>query len=160
VTRTRVVPVVRREDPGALIGLVRASDLLRARQRPLVEAHDAERVLRVGRRRGQVPARARAPGPGPSPVLRVASSMQIATSRASADEITSRSNSAPAASITTAGVFEYTATKSRIPPPRRVPNDTTPGTPVPGARSTRSADQGSSATRTARTDCKGMRTSA
>jgi hypothetical protein len=65
VTRTRVVPVVRREDPGAPVGLVRPADLLRAGQRPLVEAHDAERVLRVGRPGGQAPARARAPGRGP-----------------------------------------------------------------------------------------------
>jgi CBS domain-containing protein len=61
-----IVPVVLREDPGALVGLIGASDLLRARQRLLIEEHLAERVLRVVGRRRRRPAHTGTGGAGPS----------------------------------------------------------------------------------------------
>ncbi len=47
------LPVVEREDPGTVVGLITASDLLRARQRMLIEERDAERVLTLTGRRGR-----------------------------------------------------------------------------------------------------------
>ena len=85
--------------------------------------------------------------------------MAAAMAAASSDVTTSRPNSAPASSTTTAGPVPCTAAKSFPKPPRRVPTAITLGTPVPGARMPRSSGQASSTTRTAVTAASGTRMS-